>query len=85
MLGDEQYANQLKQQSVQERFNKSVEKLKEIFISIAEPILQIVSPFVDLATTILPLINIVLTPILSIFKFLGESVQFFIGWDKRSF
>jgi hypothetical protein len=67
-LGDEQYANQLKQQSVQERFNKSVEKLQEIFISIAEPILQIVSPFVDILLPVLSTISGVVGSIVSIFK-----------------
>jgi hypothetical protein len=81
-LGDDKLAAQLKSQSVQERFNASVEKLREIFISVAEPILQIVSPFMDLATTILPLINIALIPITGAFKFIGESVQFFIGGIK---
>jgi hypothetical protein len=57
MLGDEQYATQLKQQSIQERFNKSVEKLQEIFISLAEPILQIVSPFVDVLAPVLSIIS----------------------------
>jgi hypothetical protein len=56
-LGDEQLANQLKSQSVQERFNASVEKLKEIFISLAGPILQIVSPIVDMLTPALSVIS----------------------------
>jgi len=84
-LGDDKLAAQLKSQSVQERFNASVEKLREIFISIAEPILQIVSPFMDLATTILPLINIALIPITGAIKFIGESVQFFLGGVKEAF
>jgi hypothetical protein len=84
-LGDDKLAAQLRSQSIQERFNKSIEKLQEIFVSLAEPILQIVSPFMDLATTILPLINIVLTPILEIFKFIGESVQFFVSGVKEAF
>lgn len=84
-LGDEKYAQQLRSQSVQERFNASVEKLREIFISIAEPVLQIVSPFMDLATTILPLINLALIPITGAIKFIGESVQFFLGGVKEAF
>lgn len=75
-LGDEQYANQLKQQSIQERFNQSVEKLKEIFISIAEPILQIISPLTDLITTILPAINLLLAPLVEGFSYIGKMV----GW-----
>jgi hypothetical protein len=78
-LGDDKLAQQMKSQSIQERFNATIEKLQEIFVSVAEPILQIVSPFMDLATTILPLINIALTPITAAFKFIGESVQFTFG------
>lgn len=70
-LGDVKYGQQLKSQSIQDKFNASVEKLKEIFISIAGPILQIVSPFMDLVTTILPLINVALTPITAAFQAIG--------------
>ena len=47
-LGDKKLADQYEQQSAQDRFNQTVEKLKDIFVSLAEPILQIVSPFADL-------------------------------------
>jgi hypothetical protein len=67
-LGDEQLANQLKSQSVQERFNASVEKLKEIFVSLAGPILQVVSPIVDMLIPALQLIPILLAPITDAFK-----------------
>jgi len=49
--------NLMRQQSVQERLNASVEKLKEIFISIAEPIMQIISPIVDILTPALSMIS----------------------------
>ena len=82
-LGDDKLATQLKSQSVQERFNASVEKLREIFISLAGPILQIVSPFMDLVTKILPLINIVLTPITLTFQLIGKSIGFIVdGMNK---
>ena len=48
-LGNEKLAQQYEQQSVQDRFNQTVEKLKDIFVSLAEPILQIVSPIADFA------------------------------------
>jgi hypothetical protein len=76
-LGNEQLANQFHQQSVQERFTQAVEKLKEVFIQIAEPILQIVSPLANLASSVLPLINIALQPILFIFESIGSAVQGF--------
>jgi len=60
--------NLMKQQSVQDRLNQSVEKLKEIFVSIAEPIMQIISPFVDILLPVLSTISGVLGSIVSIFK-----------------
>jgi len=74
-MGDDQYANQLKQQSIQERMNKSIEKMKELFISVAEPILKIVSPLVDLVTTVLPAINFLIYPITSAFQVLSGLIN----------
>lgn len=73
-LGNEQYANQLKQQSIQERLNQSIEKLKEIFISLAEPILQIVSPFADLLIKILPPVMRALAPIIGTIQSIADAV-----------
>jgi len=47
-LGEEGLANQFEQQSVQERLVQTVEKLKEVFVSLAEPVLAILSPIADL-------------------------------------
>jgi hypothetical protein len=74
-LGDEQYANQLKQQSIQERFNKSVEKLQEIFISLAEPILQILDPIMEIVGALMPLVNLILVPGLALFKAIGKAIS----------
>jgi hypothetical protein len=74
-MGDDQYANQLKQQSIQERMNQSIEKMKELFISVAEPILKIVSPLVDLVTTVLPAINFLIYPITSAFQVLSGLIN----------
>jgi len=76
-LGDEQLANQYEQQSVQERFNQSIQKLQEIFVQLAEPILAIVSPLMNLVSTILPAINILLQPIVGIFKIIGDTITGF--------
>ena len=49
MIGENQLDNLMQQQSVQERFNASVEKLKDIFVSIADgPIGTILSAFATL-------------------------------------
>jgi hypothetical protein len=56
-LGDEKYGQQLASQSIQERFNASIEKLKEIFVSLAGPILKVISPIVDILAPILSVIG----------------------------
>jgi len=71
-LGDKKLAKQLKSQSVQARFNASIEKLKETFISIAGPVLQIVSPIVDMLAPVLSVISGIVGTIASTFgKILG--------------
>jgi hypothetical protein len=77
-LGNEQLANQFAQQSVQERFAQATEKLKELFVQIVEPVLAILSPLIDIVTTILPLINILLKPIITTFQALGDIIKTYI-------
>ena len=73
-LGDEQLANQFEQQSVQERFAQATEKLKEVFIQIAEPVLAILSPLMDLVGIVLPAINMLLQPIVFTFQMISSAV-----------
>ena len=47
-LGEEGLANQFEQQSIQERFTQSVEKLKEVFVNIAEALMPILNIFSDI-------------------------------------
>jgi hypothetical protein len=54
-LGDEQLANLLAGQSAQERFTAAIEKLKEVFVSIAEPLLPVLDVFGKIAETVAPL------------------------------
>jgi hypothetical protein len=76
-LGDEQLATQFSQQNIQERFAQATEKLKELFVSMAEPILQIVSPLVNLVTAVLPAINLLLQPILFVFQSISDAIRSF--------
>ena len=73
-LGDETLAKQYEQQSVQERFALATEKLKEVFIQIAEPVLAIVSPLMDLVGIVLPAINMLLQPIVFTFQMISSAV-----------
>jgi hypothetical protein len=62
------------QQSIQERLNKSIEKMKEIFIAIAEPLLEILSPLTDLLVDILPPILSLLQPVLGVFRVIADII-----------
>jgi len=83
-LGDEQLANQMEQQSVQERFTQATEKLKEVFIQIAEPVLAIVSPLMNLVGSVLPLINVLLQPIVFAFQTIGSALSSIFTWLSES-
>ena len=83
MLGDEALANQFQQQSVQEQYAKSVEKLREIFIGLAQPILEMIKPIVDLVTTLLPAVNFLLSPLIEGFTLIGNLVTGFVNGLKE--
>jgi hypothetical protein len=51
-LGNDKLTNQLKSQSIQERFAASMEKLQEIFVTLATPILEIITPFSELISMV---------------------------------
>jgi hypothetical protein len=74
-LGDEKLATQLKSQSIQDRFNASIAKMQELFVSVAEPILAIVSPLMDLVMVVLPLINKLLQPIKTTFDGISKIIS----------
>jgi hypothetical protein len=79
-IGNDKYGQQLASESIQQRYNKSIEKLREIFVSIAQPILSILDPLVKIAVNLLPVINIVLSPITYMFKIVGESLAVAGHW-----
>ena len=83
-LGNEALANQFAQQSVQERFTQATEKLKEVFISMAEPVLAILSPLSDIVSSVLPLINVLLQPIVFAFQTIGSTVSSIFTWLSES-
>ena len=84
-LGEQSIEDLEKQAGIQDRFNQAVLKLKEIFVSLAGPILQIVSPIVDLLVPALSAITFLLTPIFDMFKgisgFLTGDLETLDGWQ----
>jgi len=77
-LGNEQLANQFKQQSIQERFAQQQEKIMELFISIMEPITAILDPLMQIVDTVLPLFNTLLQPVFIALKAIGEVIKTYI-------
>jgi hypothetical protein len=77
-LGNDQLANQFAQQSIQERFNKTVEKLREVFVSLAQPILELLDPIMEVVNAIMPLVNIILYPLTNGIKAIGKFISTYI-------
>jgi hypothetical protein len=75
-LGDQELARQYEQQSVQERFNQTVEKLKEVFTRIAEPLMSILDPIMEVVESLMPLVNILLLPLMGTLKIIGKLISF---------
>jgi hypothetical protein len=57
-LGDEQLANQFEQQSVQERFNDTIEKLKEVFVSLVTPLMPVIDAFAEIFKIVGPIAGV---------------------------
>ena len=70
-LGDEQLASQFAQQSVQERFNQTVEKLKEIFVSVASALMPVFDTLAEVFKIVGPIAGI-----------LGTIIKYTIEWGK---
>jgi hypothetical protein len=84
-LGEESFKDLQNQASVQERLNKSVEKLREVFISIAGPVMQLVSPIIDLLIPAITSIVWLLEPVFTMFRGISEiltgSFDTLSGWE----
>jgi hypothetical protein len=62
-LGNEALANQFQQQSVQERFAQTIEKLKELFVSLVEPLMPVFDVFADIMGVVGPIVGVLGTMI----------------------
>jgi hypothetical protein len=58
-LGDESLANQFAGQNVAERFSATMDKVKEIFISLAEPLLPVLEIFTDIFKIVGPIVGLI--------------------------
>ena len=60
------------QASIQDRFNKTMDKLREIFVQLAEPILQILSPVMDILAPILGVVSKMMQPLMLLLRAVGN-------------
>jgi len=85
-LGKDSIENLKAQNSVQEKLSNSVDKMKEIFVSIAGPLMQIISPIVDLLIPAISSIAFLLEPVFTMFRgisgILTNSFDTLSGWGK---
>jgi hypothetical protein len=58
-LGDDNLANLYAGQNVQERFTAAIEKLKEIFVSLAEPLMPVIDAFAEIFKIVGPIAGVV--------------------------
>jgi hypothetical protein len=82
MIKEEGFNTLMKQQDMQERFNKGLDKLRDALTGLVEPILSFISPLLDLVNFILPAINLLLSPIIEGFRVMGVAVDYIgKGWN----
>jgi hypothetical protein len=84
-LGDENLANLYAGQNVQERFAAAIEKLQEVFVSLAEPLMPIIDAFASVLKIIAPIVGFMgqmLKVLVPIAKYIGLMV---IGYKTLQF
>lgn len=74
-LGNDQLADQMAQANLQERMAAAMEKLSEVFLSIADALTPIFSMLMTIGEVVIPIINLALLPIKLIFQGIAEAIQ----------
>jgi len=77
MIGQENY-ERLDGQSSQEKFNASVERLKDIFVQVMDTLSPIFSVLSSIAEVVIPAIGFVLSPLIEGFSLIGSLVSSFV-------
>jgi len=83
MLKKDGIGDLLKEQSNQEKFTATIEKLKEIFTQVGDALMPIFTMLADIATTIMPVINFLLAPLIEGFRLIGNLVKGFVKGLKE--
>ena len=77
-LGKQSIDDLKNQNSVQENLNKSVDKMKELFVSIAAPLMQIITPIIDILTPAVGALGYAFELISAPIKIIGTGIKMFV-------
>jgi hypothetical protein len=92
MLGDDTLAQQMQSASMQDKFNASVEKLKEIFTGVMSALMPIFDVFSEIFKVIGPIINILMKGLMPVIRMISlvltpilEGLQWLFTGGKSGF
>jgi uncharacterized protein YfiM (DUF2279 family) len=83
-LGKQSITDLKNQNSVQENLNKSVKKLKELFVSIAGPLMQIITPIVDILIPAVGALGYAFELVAIPMRIIGDGVKMLVDGLKES-
>jgi len=83
LLG-EKAAQQLEQQSAQDKFNASVEKLREVFVQVMDAVAPIFDVLSSIISVVMPALNLAFEPIRLIINAVSDSLTFVVDLIKES-
>jgi hypothetical protein len=83
-LGKQSLTDLKNQNSVQENLNKSVKKLKELFVSIAGPLMQIITPIVDILIPAVGALGVAFELVAVPMRIIGDGVKMLADGIKQS-
>jgi len=79
----EKAAADLEQQSAQDKFNASVEHLKDLFTQVMDSLAPVFDTLASIVSTVLPAINFLLSPLIEGFSLIGKGVSMFVKGLKE--
>ena len=83
-LGKKSLDDLKNQNSIQEKLNQSVDKMKELFVSIAIPVMQIVTPIVDLLLPAVEMLGYLFEGLAIPLSFVAETFGSIVGYISES-
>lgn len=81
-LGNEQYAAQLKSNSAQTQFKQTIDKLKDVFVQLVDPLLPVLEVFGNILSVVGKIIQ-KLDPVLKAISVITGGIGDILSWDFK--